>query len=252
MKKRIFVTGSTTGLGNLAAKALIEQGHDVFLHARNEKRAQEVSENTHGHKDILIGDLSKPNEIQKLAKNLRELGQMDSVIHNAGISYIDTPEYNELQMTKTFCVNVFAPYYLTRNIQIPKRLVYLSSDLHYQGHFDLSNLQFEKKLWNSGQAYNDSKLLLTMLAKSFSFEFKESFVNAVDPGWVPTRMGGKSATDDLKKGFETQVWLCSDKDLSCRITGKYFFHKCDIAPHEAVNDIEKRKMLLDYLSEFKI
>ena len=80
------------------AKALIEQGHDVYLHARDEKRAQEVSEDTRGHKDILNGDLSKLNEIQELAGKLRELGQIDSIIHNAGISYVDTPEYNDLEL----------------------------------------------------------------------------------------------------------------------------------------------------------
>jgi NAD(P)-dependent dehydrogenase (short-subunit alcohol dehydrogenase family) len=39
---RIFITGSSDGLGFMAAQLLVEQGHSVVLHARNAQRAEET------------------------------------------------------------------------------------------------------------------------------------------------------------------------------------------------------------------
>jgi hypothetical protein len=51
------------------------------------------------------------------------------------------------------------------------------------------------------------------------------YANAVDPGWVPTRMGGRNAPDNLQQGYETQVWLAVSNEANAKVTGRYFFHQ---------------------------
>ncbi|HMA02118.1 MAG TPA: hypothetical protein VKP02_07100, partial [Gemmatimonadaceae bacterium] len=68
--------------------------------------------------------------------------------------------------------------------------------------------------------------------------------NAVDPGWVPTRMGGRSAPDDLSKGAETQAWLAVSDDGAARVTGQYFYHKRPREVHPAAHDPQVQDALL--------
>src|SRR5688500_7681671 len=111
---RIFITGSADGLGSLSAKALIEQGHQVLLHARNERRGRVALEKVPGAEGVVTGDLSNAEETKKLAGSVNTFGTFDVVIHNAGV-------YNT-SAKEIFVVNVLAPYILTCAIQKPKRL----------------------------------------------------------------------------------------------------------------------------------
>jgi NAD(P)-dependent dehydrogenase (short-subunit alcohol dehydrogenase family) len=80
---RVFITGSTDGLGPIAAELLIDQGHHVVLHARNPKRAQDVAARLPSREGILIGDLSSIAETREVAEQVNRLGRFDAVIHNA-------------------------------------------------------------------------------------------------------------------------------------------------------------------------
>ena len=82
---RIVITGSADGLGQLAAKALIAQGHKVVLHARNEERGQEALDKVPGAESVLTADLSNIEETKHLASRVNALGKFDAVIHNAGV-----------------------------------------------------------------------------------------------------------------------------------------------------------------------
>jgi NAD(P)-dependent dehydrogenase (short-subunit alcohol dehydrogenase family) len=210
---KIFITGSTDGIGLLAAKSLIAQGHKVVLHARNEARGEEGLENAPGAEGLVTADLSNIDETKQLAEKVNALGKFDAVIHNAGVYNASS---NEL-----ITVNVLAPYILTCLIARPRRLIYVSSDMHLSGHARLENLEnnFE------GFSYSDSKLLVLMLCKAITKRWPEVYANALHPGWVPTKMGGSSAPDALEKGYETQVWLASGNDEKANTSGKYFFHK---------------------------
>lgn len=210
---RIFITGSTDGLGLLAAKSLIAQGHQVIMHARNEKRKEEVLKNVSGAEKILVADLCNIEEGIHLAHQVNSLGKLDAVIHNAGV-------YN-VPARDLFNVNVLAPYVLSCLIEKPKRLIYLSSDMHLGGH---SKLDLLKSNINS-ITYSDSKLQVLMLSKFVANAWPDVYANAVNPGWVPTKMGGKGAPDNLQKGFETQVWLSVSNDEEVKVSGNYFFHK---------------------------
>lgn len=216
---RIFITGSADGLGELAAKSLIEKGHQIVLHARNEDRGREALKKVPGAETVLTGDLSSMDETIKLAEKVNALGSFDAVIHNAGVYRASAKEILN--------VNILAPYILTCLIQKPERLIYLSSGMHQHGSSKLEsfpNGPSDKSDVNS-ITYSDSKLHVVMLSKATARRWPGVYSNAVDPGWVPTKMGGGSAPDDLQKGFETQAWLAVSGDEKAKVTGKYFYHQ---------------------------
>lgn len=209
---RIFITGSADGLGQMAAKALAGQGHEVVLHARNADRARIAMEKTPQAVAVVSGDLSVIDEIKKIAGQANALGPFDAVIHSAGVYQASNDEI--------FTVNVLAPYLLTCLIEKPKRLIYLSSGLHQGGQANLENMQKTLRV-----SYSDSKLYVLMLCKAVARRWPEVYSNAVDPGWVPTKMGGLGAPDNLQKGYETQVWLAVSDDEKAKVSGQYFYHQ---------------------------
>jgi NAD(P)-dependent dehydrogenase (short-subunit alcohol dehydrogenase family) len=225
---KVFITGSADGLGFLAAQDLIRNGHQVVLHARNEARKKETERKISGYESILVADVSDSEETKSLAEQVNALGKFDAIIHNAGI--YNAPANN------MFCVNVLAPYILTCLIEKPKRLIYLSSALHLSGH---ANFDIERV------SYSDSKLFVVMLSKTIAKKWPEVFSNSVNPGWVPTKMGGKGAPDDLQKGWETQVWLATSNEEAAKVSGRYFFHKRQEHYNPLADDESLQNSLMD-------
>ena len=121
---------------------------------------------------------------------------MDAVIHNAGAystkGRSPTPEGHPT----IIAVNALAPYVLTALMERPRRLVYLSSGMHRGGSGSLRDFDWSERRWNFSQAYSDSKLYLTALAFAVARRWPDVLSNAVDPGWVATKMGGASAPDE--------------------------------------------------------
>ena len=219
---RIFITGSADGLGHLAAKALINLDHQVVIHARNAERAKQTSEKLPGAADVLIADLSSMAETKALASKVNALGTFDAVIHNAGVYQVAKNSVSADGLPLLFAVNSIAPYILTCLIQKPKRLIYLSSDMHLHGKSNLDNLSAGTY---SRLTYSDTKLHDVILCMAAARKWADVYANAVDPGWVPTKMGGAGAPDNLEKGFQTQVWLAASNDREAMVSGHYFHHK---------------------------
>ena len=213
---RIFITGSADGLGQLAANALIAQGHKVVLHARNATRGREALAKVPGAETVVTADLTNIDETIQLSEKVNALGRFDAIIHNAAV-------YNA-SAKELFAVNTLAPYILTCLIQKPKRLIYLSSDMHEGGRSKLDN--FNTNI--SGINYSDTKLHVLMLCKAVARKWSDVYANALNPGWVPTKMGGGGAPDDLKKGYETQVWLAVSNDEKAKVSGHFFYHQKQI------------------------
>lgn len=222
---RIFITGSADGLGQLAAKALINLGHQVVLHARNAERAKQALDKVPGAEDVLIADLSSITETKALASKANALGTFDAVIHNAGVYRVSKNSVGAEELPVLFAVNSLAPYILTCLMQKPKRLIYLSSDMHLQGDPNLDNLPVGTHNRSSHVTYSDTKLHDVILSMAVARKWTGVYANAVDPGWVPTKMGGAGAPDNLEKGFQTQVWLAVSNDAEARVSGRYFHHK---------------------------
>lgn len=234
---RIFITGSADGLGQLSAKVLIEQGHNVVLHARNAKRGADAIKKNPQAETIVTGDLSNIQETKKLADKVNELGSFDSIIHNAGVYQTSAREI--------FSLNTLAPYILTCLIQKPKRLIYLSSGMHLQGH---SKLDYFKTNINR-ITYSDSKLHVMMLCKAVARNWQDVYTNAVDPGWVPTKMGGRGAPDNLQKGYATQVWLAASNDEQAKVSGRYFFHQKERRYNSEADDVLLQEKFLKLCEE---
>jgi NAD(P)-dependent dehydrogenase (short-subunit alcohol dehydrogenase family) len=222
---RVFITGSTDGLGRDAARTLIDDGHQVVLHARSRQRASALADLAPLAAGLAIGDLASAAETRALADQVNKIGRMDAVIHNAGIyrepSRGPTPEGH----AKVLAVNVLAPYMLTQLIERPDRLVYLSSSMHYGGEATLRDIDWTERRWDTNQAYSDSKLFITALAIALAKRWPKVLSNAVDPGWVPTKMGGAGAPDDLEEGHRTQTWLAVSDEAAAKVSGEYWHHR---------------------------
>ena len=234
---RVFITGSADGLGLLAAKDLAEHGHSVTLHARSKERAQDAFDQVPGAERFLTGDLSKMDETKELGSRANEVGPFDAIIHNAAVYQAPAKEI--------FKVNILAPYVLTCLIQRPERLIYLSSGMHMSGHARLDSFRTDI----SRTTYSDSKLYMVMLCKAIARKWPEVFANALDPGWVPTKMGGKDAPDDLQKGYETQMWLAVSDDPQAKVSGRYFHHKQEAPYNPQADDVQLQDRFLHLCKE---
>jgi NAD(P)-dependent dehydrogenase (short-subunit alcohol dehydrogenase family) len=234
---RVLITGSADGLGLLAGRLLLDDGHEVVLHARNDKRAADTRAAAPGATAVLVGDLASIDETRKLAEQVVAAGPFDAVIHNAAVGYRERRRVVTVDgLSHVFAVNVLAPYLLTAIVPAPGRLVYLSSGMHRGGDPDLSDLQWERKRWNGSQAYADSKLWDTVLAFAVARRWPSVRSNAVDPGWVATRMGGRGAPDDLTQGAVTQAWLAVSDDEAATGTGGFFYHQRPRPANPAADD----------------
>jgi NAD(P)-dependent dehydrogenase (short-subunit alcohol dehydrogenase family) len=234
----IFITGSADGLGQLVARRLVALGHDVVLHGRNNDRAQDAMRAVPGARTALQGDLASIEQTGALAEHANAVGPFHAVIHNAGV-YRPTARRVETVdgLDDVFAINALAPYLLTALIERPQRLVYLTSGLHQGGDPDLRDLQWRQQRWNGYQAYANSKLFDVVLAFAVARLWPHVLSNAVDPGWVPTKMGGPSASDDLEQGAATQVWLAVSDEPGAKVSGRYFYHQRARAAHPAASDL---------------
>ena len=243
---RILVTGSADGLGLMTGQMLVARGHDVVLHARDERRAGDIGSAAPDVAGVVVGDVATIAGMSDVATQANDLGRFDAVVHNVAIGYQE-PERVETEdgLSRVWAVNVLAPYVLTVLMQRPDRLVYLSSAMHLGGDPSLLDVQWTTRRWNGSGAYADSKLQDVMLALAVARRWAEVASNAVNPGWVPTRMGGASAPDDLKEGNETQAWLAEGGDAEARRSGRYLYHRRPADLHPMAVDPDLQDALLD-------
>jgi NAD(P)-dependent dehydrogenase (short-subunit alcohol dehydrogenase family) len=233
---RILVTGSADGLGRLAADTLLTQGHEVVVHARNASRAATLRPLVDRGAQLVTADFADRDAVRDTAGQLADAAPLDAVIHNAGV----------WRGRAVMPVNVIAPYLLTALLPGPRRLVYLSSGSHYSGRPSLDGVDWWGRTPGS---YADSKLFVTALAAAIARLRPWVLSNAVDPGWVPTRMGGAGAPDDLELGHRTQEWLATSDDPEALTTGGYWYHQERQEPHAAAVDVAFQDRLLRALAE---
>ncbi|GGY41169.1 SDR family NAD(P)-dependent oxidoreductase [Streptomyces djakartensis] len=233
---RILVTGSADGLGRHAADALLSSGHEVVVHARDRERAAVLDVLVGRGARLVTGDFTDRDAVRRMADELNEGGPLDAVIHNAGV----------WSGRAVMPVNIIAPYLLTALLRGPRRLVYLSSGSHFSGRPALEGVDWRG---DSAGSYSDSKLFVTTLAAAVARLRPGVLSNAVDPGWVPTKMGGPSAPDDLELGHRTQEWLATSDEPEALTTGGYWYHGRRQEPHGAVHDEAFQDRLVETLAE---
>jgi len=240
---RVLITGSADGVGRLTAQLLAAGGHDVVLHARTERRAEDARAGVPEARETVVGDLSSIAEVRSIAEQVNKLEPLDAVIHNAAIGDTEPRRIETVDgLAHVFAVNVLAPYLLTALIGRRGRLVYVSSGMQLGGARDLADAQWTRRRWNGSRAYADSKLFLTTLAFAVARRWPDVRANSADPGWVPTRMGGPGATDDLSLAPVTQAWLATEAE----VTGEHFFHQQPAGAHPDTRVPEYQDELLAY------
>ena len=247
---RVFVTGSADGLGLMAGRLLAEQGHAVVLHARSDARAEDTREALPEAAAVVVGDLSTVAAMRDVADQANGQGRFDAVIHNVGLGDRERHRVETADgLSQMWAVNVLAPYVLTALMHRPDRLIYLSSGMHLGGDPSLDDLQWSERRWNGSQAYSDTKLHDLLLTFGVARRWPGVLSNAVSPGWVPTRMGGRGAPDDLAEGALTQAWLAVSDDPGARVTGSYQYHRQPADEHPAARDPELQDRLLDHCED---
>lgn len=242
---RVFVTGSSTGLGLMAGRLLAEQGHQVVLHGRNERRSDDARKALPEASAVVTGDLSTIAGMRSVAEQANKLGRFDAVIHNAGVGYRETRVDTEDGLPHVFAINALAPYVLTALMEQPDRLIYLSSGMHHRAEANVDDVAWNKRSWQGAQAYAQSKLHDVMLAFAIARRWPAVFSNALEPGWVATRMGGPGAPDDLDQAHRTQVWLAASDDPAAKMTGRYFYHMRPRDPNPEARDVALQERLIE-------
>jgi NAD(P)-dependent dehydrogenase (short-subunit alcohol dehydrogenase family) len=246
---RIFISGSSTGLGLMAGQLLINQGHQVVLHARNAVRADAAKSSLPRAAAIVEGDLETIAGAKQVAARVNEIGRFDAVIHNAAVGYREGHHLTADGLPHVFAINTLSAYILTALIERPHRLVYLSSGMHHHADANLDDILWKRRRWNGSTAYAESKLHDAMLAFAVARRWPDVFSNAMEPGWVATKMGGAGAPDDLDQAHLTQAWLAAGDAPEARVTGQYFYHLCPLAPNPQANNAALQDRLVAICGE---
>jgi NAD(P)-dependent dehydrogenase (short-subunit alcohol dehydrogenase family) len=242
---RIFISGSSDGLGLMAGQLLAGQGHQVVLHARNAARAGDARRGLPEAEGVVIGDLETTAGARDVAAQVNALGRCDAVIHNAAVGYRETHRVTADGVPHVFAINTLAPYVLTALIERPKRLVYLSSGLHHRAAANLDDILWRRRRWNAPTAYSESKLHDVLLAFAVARRWPDVRSNALEPGWVATKMGGPGASDDLGQAHLTQAWLAASDDPGALTTGGYFYHLKPRAPNPEAREAALQDKLME-------
>jgi NAD(P)-dependent dehydrogenase (short-subunit alcohol dehydrogenase family) len=246
---RIFISGSSTGLGLMTAELLSSQGHNVVIHARNANRAGDAARALPEAEAVVIGDVETIAGTTSVAAQVNALGHFDAVIHNAAVGYREGPRTTSDGLPHVFAINTLSAYLLTALIERPKRLVYLSSGMHHHVDAHLDDILWKKRRWDGSSAYAESKLHDTVLAFAMARRWTDVLSNSLEPGWVPTKMGGPGAPDDMDKAHLTQAWLAVSDDPEAQVTGKYFYHLKRMKPNSQAYDSALQDRLLAICAE---
>ena len=246
---RVFISGSSTGLGLMAGELLINQGHQVVLHARNAARADDVKRALPKAEGIVEGDLTTIAGAKDVAARVNDFGRFDAVIHNAAVGYREGHHLTADGLPHVFSINVLSAYILTALVERPHRLVYLSSGMHHQAGANLEDILWTKRRWNGSAAYAESKLHDAMLAFAVARRWPNVLSNSLEPGWVPTKMGGAGAPDDMDQAHRTQAWLAASDEPEAQVTGRYFYHLHALAPNPQANNALLQDRLIAICAE---
>jgi NAD(P)-dependent dehydrogenase (short-subunit alcohol dehydrogenase family) len=246
---RIFISGSSTGLGLMAGELLMNQGHQVVLHARNAARADDARRALPEVEAIVEGDLDTIVGAKEVAARVNGFGHFDAVIHNAAVGYREGRHTTSDDLPHVFAINTLSAYVLTALIDQPHRLVYLSSGMHHHADANLDDILWSKRRWNGSTAYAESKLHDAMLAFAIARRWPDVLSNSLEPGWVPTKMGGAGAPDDMDQAHLTQAWLAVSDEPEARVTGGYFYHLRPLAPNPQAKNAALQDRLIEICEE---
>jgi NAD(P)-dependent dehydrogenase (short-subunit alcohol dehydrogenase family) len=196
-----------------------------------------------------VGDLETIAGAKEVAARVNDLGRFDAVIHNAAVGYREGHRRTADGFPHVFAINTLSAYILTALLERPHRLVYLSSGMHHHADANLDDILWARRRWNGSTAYAESKLHDAMLGSAMARRWRDVLSNSLEPGWVPTKMGGATAPDDMDQAHLTQAWLAASDEPKAKVTGRYFYHLHPLAPNPLANNVEFQDRLITICAE---
>lgn len=212
MKRTVLVTGANRGIGLAIARRLAELGNFVLLGSRDLKAGKDAARSLR-RADLEIKpvqmDLTDPATIDAAIDQIRQAGQVDALVNNAGVLH-EKPifELTDREIGDSIAVHLAGPLRLIRA---------LAPDMAARGYGRIVNVSsgwgsFAEGMGGPG-LYGVTKAALNALTKRLATELPSTVkVNAMCPGWVRTRMGGEGATRSPDEGADTAVWLATLPD----------------------------------------
>jgi NAD(P)-dependent dehydrogenase (short-subunit alcohol dehydrogenase family) len=210
MKRTAFVTGANRGIGLAITRELAEAGHAVWLGSRDIDAGEEAA-----HTLSRLGlevtaihvDLTKPETIDSSAERIDRSGApVDVLVNNAGVLHeVPLLELSDEEISESIEVHLTGPLRLVRAI---------APGMVARGYGRIVNLSSDWGSFSAGMGgpglYGVTKAALNALTVRLATELPSTVkVNAMDPGWVRTRMGGPSATRTPAEAADTAVWLAT-------------------------------------------
>ena len=262
--KTIVITGATSGIGEVAAIRLAEQGARIVFTARDQARADATmaklrKANAGADHAVHMADLSTLAEMKRIGAELAREARIDVLINNAGALFNKRLE-TEDGLEMAFAVNHMA-YFVITKLLLPQlkpgaRIVTTASNAHRGAKLDFADLQSQKGYTGWG-AYTRSKLCNILFNRELARRTPSGVTaNALHPGFVATRFGDNSGgilrtvlkvakpvgAISPQEGAKTIVYLAASPDVA-GITGDYFY-KCrpETPTKEAQNDADARRL----------
>jgi NAD(P)-dependent dehydrogenase (short-subunit alcohol dehydrogenase family) len=262
-----LITGSTSGIGRVAAEQIASMGAILCLVGRDRGRAERTVEEIRsgtGNDSIgyLLADLSVQSEVRRLASEFRSRhARLHVLVNNAGATFGSRRESRD-GIEMTFALNHLA-YLLLTNLLLdllkasaPARIINVSSGAHQRATLDFADLQNQRR-YRGMRVYGQSKLCNLYLTYELAERLRGTgvTVNALHPGFVATNFGRSDnglmgAIMPLahrfalspQRGAETLVYLASSPNVES-ITGQYFFRKRPVRSSPASYDLDARRRL---------
>jgi len=262
--KTVIITGATSGIGQVAALRLAEQGARIVFTARDKARADDTmamlrKANPNADHAVHMADLSTLAEMKRVGKILAQEPQIDVLVNNAGALFNKRQETADgLEMT--FALNHMG-YFVITNILLPRlkpgaRIVTVASNAHRGAKLNFNDLQSNRG-YIGFPVYSRSKLANILFNRELARRAPQGVTaNALHPGFVATRFGDNSGglmrtvlkvakpigAISPEEGAKTIIYLASSPDVA-GVTGEYFFECRPTTPTaEARNDADAKQL----------
>ncbi len=267
--KTALVTGGTTGIGLVTARALAEKGAAVTIVGRNPQRGEQAArairaEVPGAEVRFERADLSLLDESRRLARNISEsIDRLDVLVNNAGAIF-SRRRVTADGLEATFALNHMS-YFLLTNLLLNRlraaeagRIVVVASVAHRRARLDFDDLQCERR-YSARVSYSRSKLANVMFAYALARRLEGSpvTVNALHPGLVASRFGSNngwlfrnalklafraSGAIGVEEGAALNIRLASDPALD-GATGRYFSDGREVPSSPASLSVEDQERL---------
>ncbi|HWY61269.1 MAG TPA: SDR family oxidoreductase [Rhizomicrobium sp.] len=265
--KTIVITGATSGIGEVAAVHLAEQGARIIFTARDEKRGQATRarlNRANGMSDhvVHLADLSLLSEQKRVAAAIAAEPKIDVLINNAGAMFNKRSETAD-GLEKTFALNHMA-YFTVTNLLLDRlrqtpgaRIVTVASRAHRGAVLDFGDLQSRHGYQGFG-VYAKSKLCNILFNRALAKRLAGTGLtaNSLHPGFVATRFGDQSGgmvqrlvaiakpvgAISPEEGAKTILYLATSSDVAS-VSGEYFY-KCQVTQptKQAQNDADAERL----------